>query len=166
MASKTLALLLAVTIAPTATAAETVGDLGDVQAQTYLLRAKNLLAEEEKKYGLTHRGARVNSAAVSEELPVVARVSGLTSSPTAFLLYPDGGVVQAREGVRLRGGYSVASIRANRVEVKKGAEVFALGFSVYAPRRASEAIDSTLASGVSTLSMPPPPPPPPPQGAR
>lgn len=165
MASKILALLVLLIAIPQANAGETVGDLGQVQAQTYLLRAKNLLAEEEKKYGLTNRTAqtRQGSTAASDELPVVARVSGLTSSPTAFLLYADGGVVQAREGIKLRGGYSVATIRANRVEVKKGADVFALGFSIYAPRRQVDAMDSTLSAGATMLSLPTPPPPP---GAR
>lgn len=159
MASKTLMIALLAALPLASMAGETVGELGQVQAKTFVLRAQNALAEEQRRQEKVTGGpARASAgAAAYPDLPVVARVVGQSSAPIAYLLYADGSVVPARQGVRLRGGYVVSTIKASRVEVSRGREVTTLGFSVYAPRlpKPEASTDSTL-QPVTFLNPPPP----------
>ena len=111
----------------------TVADFGWVQAETLRLRALNQLAQEQRINETMEKGDPSIPAAPLEVAPVVARVSGRTANPTAYILLGGGSIVPATEGTRLPGGYTVLSIDARKVEVSKDGQRFALGFATSLP---------------------------------
>lgn len=123
-----------------ATAQESVGDLTQVQARTILARAKNALAAEEAKMAertANETDGSVTAAPARELLPVVTRVSGRTTDPTAYLLFQDGTTVPVKAGQVVRSKLVVKSVSAERVIVAQAGVKHSLGFSVIPPRPAS-----------------------------
>lgn len=112
----------------------TVNDLTKIHADTLVLQAQNALAEETRRM---ETYSQVTSATAPppqrEMIPVVARVVGKSSEPTAYLLLGDGSVVAAQAGVTIPGGYTVVQVSARQVRVRRNGQTFALGFAAVAP---------------------------------
>lgn len=132
-----------------------IGELGKVQSETILLKAKaeRAKAEREMKGEPTPSVQPVSTgmsnpfpapqpmqylpseskAAAKSDLPVVMAVTGSARRMQATLLYSSGIEVDALIGRELPGGYRVAQITLDGVTLERKGKRFPLGFSDQAP---------------------------------
>lgn len=120
--------LMLMTASPVA--AQSVGDLASVQAETLMARAKAARAEAVAKLNAT---AGAGAIAGSEALPVVRGVYGTGDRLYATFLFADGSTVDATAGDTLPGGYSVRALSATRVQLARDGRRFTVGFSDVRP---------------------------------
>lgn len=115
-------------------AAQTVGELADIQAETVILRAKAAQAEAARKLGDAALPGQTLGRGVTDALPVVRGVYGTGRELYASFLYADGTTVDANTGDVLPGGYIVRALSATRVELtRKDGSRYTLGFSDVRP---------------------------------
>lgn len=109
----------------------TVGDLARIQAETLLIKA------QAKQEDARNELASKRSAGGMDDgtLPVVKSIFGTDRRVVATLIYPGNVLVEAVPGDMLPGGYRVGKIHqdANKVELVKGKERHAVGFSTVVP---------------------------------
>jgi len=93
----------------------TVGELARVQAETTLLKAQ--LERQDVVTKIASAGGTSAGTPITGVTPFVGGVFGRTGHLYATLLYADGSRVDARAGSTVPGGYRVATLTAERVEL-------------------------------------------------
>lgn len=141
--------------APSELSGISIGELGKVQSETILLKAKAERAKAEREMkGEPAQSAQPVSNGVSSpfpapqpmqylptetkatansDLPVIKAVTGSARKMQATLLYSSGIEVDALIGRELPGGYRVAQITLDGVTLEQKGKRFPLGFSNQAP---------------------------------
>ena len=128
--------------------AATVGDLGQIQAETILLQAQAAKAKAaaDLKKNQAEAGDRIPTLPASIEgikspeddgLPVVRGVWGANGKLTASLVWSSGARSEVQPGDDIPGGYRVVSISMRSVVISKGGASRHLVFSKDAPRSSS-----------------------------
>lgn len=132
-----------------------IGELGKVQSETILFKAKaeRAKAEREMKGESTPSAQSVTNgvsnpfpapqptqylpteskAAATLDLPVIKAVTGSARKMQATLLYSSGIEIDALIGHVVPGGYRVAQITLDGVTLERQGKRFPLGFSAQAP---------------------------------
>lgn len=154
-----------------------VGELGKVQSETILLKAKaeRLKAERESNGEDTSSSAQqapngfpgafiqqpaqsaapAPSRASSEtDLPVVRAITGSSRRLQATLLFSSGYELDASVGKELPGGYRVSQITLDGVFLERAGKRYPLGFSDRAPTPAFQSLQQTPAVPPSVPALP------------
>ena len=149
--------LMLLTSAPAA--AQSVGELADVQAETLLFRARAARAEAISKL---HDAEKTEGGAIEsngDALPVVRGVYGTAGKLYATFLYSNGSTVDAGVGDTIPGSYVVRSLSATRVILGHRGKTIAVGFSDVRPLEPTvTAAQSAPSFPIPSLSPPPPTP--------
>ncbi len=108
--------------------------------------------------GLTSASSSVTSRRATQDdpTPVVKGVFGANGALYATFLYADGSTVDAKQGGSIPGGYTVASLDAEHVALRRGGKTIDVGFSSSAPMVRTEAQPNPYAGGVMSMPMMPP----------
>jgi len=135
----------------------TVGTLSRIQGETLVLKARAARAAAQAELNMRLRDGGTVVESGLDELPVVRSVYGARGTMVANLLFVNGTTREVKVGDEVRGGFKVAKITVERVDLSRGsgrtAQTYTLGFSSTPP--------------TSTLGSPPGLPPPlPGAGAR
>ncbi|MHB9801246.1 type IV pilus biogenesis protein PilP [Pseudomonas sp. MT3] len=154
-----------------------VGELGKVQSETILLKAKaeRLKAERESNGEDTSSspqqapngfpGAFIQQPAQSAapapsrtsgepDLPVVRAITGSSRRLQATLLFSSGYELDASVGKELPGGYRVSQITLDSVFLERAGKRYPLGFSDRAPTPALQSLQQTSAAPPSVPALP------------
>lgn len=154
-----------------------VGELGKVQSETILLKAKaeRLKAERESNGEDTSSSPQqapngfpgsfmqqpaqpatpAPSRASSEpDLPVVRAITGSSRRLQATLLFSSGYELDAIVGNVLPGGYRVSQITLDSVFLERAGKRYPLGFSDRAPTPALQSLQQTSAAPPSLPALP------------
>lgn len=131
-----------------------VGELGKVQSETILFKAKAERAKAEREilqgdsttesqtasngFASTLLPSQPMATANQEGLPVIKAVTGSARKLQATLLYSSGIEIDASMGRELPGGYRVALITLDGVTLERKGKRFPLGFSNRPPSPASQ----------------------------
>lgn len=144
---------LVVALMSTAVLAEgTVGDLSKIQSETLIIKAKvNRASAQAELEAKSHVNGP--SSANDEDVPVVKNVYGFGKKLMATFLFSSGVTIDAREGEVIMGGYKVASLSVDKVELEKGGRRFPVGFSGTPPIQGAPS--RAAVSGGPLLTMPP-----------
>lgn len=128
-----------------------VGELGQVQSETILLKAKADRAKAERDAthvdstvqsppaGMGFVGAPAqyappqNPTSNTQNLPVIRAITGSTRKLTATLLYSGGVEIDVATGRDLPDGFRVAQISLDGVTLVRKGQLYPLGFSNQAP---------------------------------
>jgi len=130
-------------------AAQSVGELADVQAKTLLIRAQAAQAEAQAKLVDASKSSGGPIAGdAGDSLPVVRGVYGTAGKLYATFLYANGSTVDAGRGDQIPGGFVVRSLSATRVVLGRHGQSFTVGFSDVRPL--------TPTPAASPAPMPPP----------
>lgn len=131
--SALVVLMAAVPVACLAQA--TVGDLSKIQGDTLIIKAKvnRETAQAELDARIRAGGGGVPT---DDVVPVVKSVYGAGNALVANFLYPNGTTLEARVGDTLNGGYKVAKIGVDKVELVKNKRSIQIGFSATPPAAA------------------------------
>lgn len=119
-------------------AESTVGDLSKIQSETLIIKAKVSRATAQAELEAKTRGS-VAAPAIEVDVPVVKNVYGIGKKLMATFLFSSGATIDAREGEVIMGGYKVASLSVDKVELEKGGRRFPVGFSGTPPLQGSPA---------------------------
>ena len=131
-ASRAALFLLATALALPA-AAQNVGELANVQAETMLVKAKAARAEAYAKLNEATKTGGEPSTGTDTGMPVVRGVYGSGERLYATFLYSNGSTVDARRGDSLPGGFVVSGVSASRVELRRAGRTHVIGFSDVRP---------------------------------
>ncbi len=123
---RALLFLLLAAVAPLA-AAQSIGDLKDVQGEIILLRAQ--AAKAQAQAALQAAQGAGGMTADDGGIPVVRGVYGRDSNLYATFLYANGSTVDAGAKSRIPGGYTVARVSATSVTLVRGGRTYEVGFS-------------------------------------
>ncbi|MCI1021417.1 type IV pilus biogenesis protein PilP [Pseudomonas putida] len=144
--------------APSDLSAISIGELGKIQSETILLKAKAERAKAEREVNgeatvspQTASSGLSNPFPISQpmqhlppeskpashvDLPVIKAITGTSQKMQAALLYSSGVEVDAFTGRELPGGYRVAQITLDGVTLESKGKRYPLGFSNQAPSAA------------------------------
>jgi len=139
---------------PCAEADSTLGDLSRIQDETLLLKAKAERAAAEADLEAKRRSA----AGVGQDMepPVVKVVYGVDHKLVATFLYSNGVVMDAGAGDTILGGFKVAAISVDKVQLVRGKTRYQVGFSATAPAVPVQTQTSIPMSGPGMLLPPSP----------
>lgn len=166
MRSNSLSLLIAAAFATNALATPSelsgisIGELGKVQSETILLKARAERAKAEREVnGESPASPQAAGTVLSNpfpaaqpmqylpsesktasgaDLPVVKAITGSSQKMQAALLYSNGAEVDAVAGRELPGGYRVVQITLDGVTLESKGKRYPLGFSNQAPSAANQ----------------------------
>lgn len=124
--------------------AQSVGELGKVQAETILYQAQAARAEAQAKA----QAAGPAGTSMEGTLPVVRGVFGSGTQLFATFLYANGSSVDARRGDRIPGDYVVASVSPTGVVLSRSGRSYPLGFSDLRPFPLPAATPAADPSGI------------------
>lgn len=124
--ARALLILLFAAAGPMA-AAQSIGDLKDVQGEIILLRAQAAKAQAQAALQAAQGAGGVTSD--DGGIPVVRGVYGRDSNLYATFLYANGSTVDAGAKSRIPGGYTVARVSATSVTLVRGGRSYEVGFS-------------------------------------
>lgn len=137
MRNKACLALGATLFATQAMAVRIVGDVSEVQSETILLKAQVSRATAQAELDAKSRGAGVGAEAGA---PVVKNVGGRDNKLYATFLYSSGAVMDGGEGDTILGGYKVALVSVNKVELVKDGKRLQVGFSATVPSASAQSL--------------------------
>lgn len=122
----------------------TVGDMSQIQGETLILKAKANREAARADLDARARAAGGYTAADEANVPVVKSVYGSRDTYVATLVYPNGTSMEAKAGDTLNGGFKVAKVSVDRVELVKNKKVIPLTFSATSPSAGPANIPASL----------------------
>ena len=152
-------LAVAITLSPLTSFAQsahtgdvpTVGDIDDIQSQTFkqkaLLSLANVNSELAKKNGQADISTDAGGSA-----PNCSEVYGANNHLKVVFLYSDGSQVTGRQGETIAGGWKVLNVSLDKVQIERAGKVRDCGFSASSPA----SLTSTPTTGAPTYFLPPP----------
>ncbi len=118
----------------------TVGDLTQLQGQVLLKKAQVDLARQEDELRKLNGGSAggvpmgLSSGGFADAgTPSVRSVAGVNGKLYATFVYSSGITADATAGETIPGGFKVAHVTVDKVELQKGGRRFQVGFASHAP---------------------------------
>lgn len=132
-----LALCLLCSTGSTLASTPTVGELGTLQADTIILKARAARAVAQRE--LEESGGREAAVLPSNtQPPVVSKIYGNDQQMMATFLFEGGFSTNSRVGAVLPGGYRVIEITSERVQLERNGRRIDVPFSNFVPSRPPE----------------------------